>query len=63
MPAIPGTTSFAIAGSVLAVLAVLFVVEADGPPMVEEAEESFALGAAGSVGFLRYARKGLSAAA
>ena len=31
--------------------------------MVEEAEESFALGAAGSVGFLRYARDVLLAVA
>jgi hypothetical protein len=53
MPAIPGTTSVAIAGSVLVVCAVLF--EADGPPMVDDADESFALGAAGSVGFWRYA--------
>ena len=53
IPAIPGTTSVAIARSALAVVVVLF--EADGPPMVEDADESFTLGAAGSVGFLRYA--------
>ncbi len=55
IPAIPGTMSFAIAGSVVTVFVVFR--GAAGPAMVDEADESFALGAAGSVGFLRYAER------